>query len=97
MFCIYFKIALKNSNLLFLDGVPHLLKRVKPQFIFCDANVLLSVKNTIDTIGLSAKLFTVNGTMDGFDTIDSLMSATGNEDTFVYDISVFQNHRQKSE
>lgn len=64
--------------------MPHLLKRVTPQFIFCDANVLLSVKNAVDAIGLNAKFFTVNGTMDGFDTIDSLMCATGEEDKFVY-------------
>lgn len=64
---------------------------MKPQFIFCDATVLLSVKSTIDSIGLNAKLFTVNGTIDGFDTIDSLMSETDNEDTLVYALKLLQN------
>lgn len=73
-----------NITSRFPDGVPHILKRITPKFIFCDANVLLSVKNTINTIGLNAKLFTVNGTIDGFDSIDSLMCATGDEENFVY-------------
>lgn len=40
-------------------------------------------------MGLNAKLFTVNGTIDGFDTIDSLMCATGDEDNFVYVATFF--------
>lgn len=66
------------------DGASHIIQRVEPSFIFCDADELLSVKQIIDDIGLSAKLFTVNGSVDGYDSIDELMSATGDEDSFVY-------------
>lgn len=65
------------------DGASHILQRVEPSFIFCDADELLSVKKIIDDIGLKAELFTVNGSVEGYDSIDDLMSATGNEDSFV--------------
>lgn len=56
---------------------------MKPSFIFCDADVLESIKSIINDIGLEAKLFTVNGTLDGYDSIDSLIEETGDEETFV--------------
>lgn len=65
------------------DGASHILQRVEPSFIFCDADELLSVKKIIDDIGLKAELFTVNGSVEGYDSVDDLMSATGNEDSFV--------------
>lgn len=34
-------------------------------------------------IGLKAKLFTVNGSAGGFDSINSLVNETGEEDSFV--------------
>lgn len=73
-----------SNFIIFTDFVPKLLNRIRPQYIFCDADVLWPVKDIIDSIELNAKLFTVNGIVDGFDTIDSLMCATGDEDNFMY-------------
>ncbi|XP_031638217.1 4-coumarate--CoA ligase-like 7 [Contarinia nasturtii] len=60
-----------------------ILQRVRPSIIFCDADVLQTIKKITTEIGLNAKLFTVNGSVDGFDSIDSLMVATGTERSFV--------------
>lgn len=68
----------------FSDGAAQILQRIEPSFIFCDADVLLLVEKITVDIGLNAKLFSVNGKVKGFDSIDSLMSFTGQEDSFVY-------------
>ncbi|XP_055297009.1 probable 4-coumarate--CoA ligase 1 [Sitodiplosis mosellana] len=60
-----------------------LLDRVRPSFIFCDADVLASVKEIVNNIGFSSKFFIVNGWADGYESIDSLMNETGDEDSFV--------------
>ncbi|XP_031637198.1 luciferin 4-monooxygenase-like [Contarinia nasturtii] len=65
------------------DGISTILQRLRPAIIFCDADVLRSIQDTIDGIGLSAKIFTVNKSVDGYDSIDSLMVATDKEDSFV--------------
>lgn len=41
------------------------------------------IKEIIDDIELEAKLFIVNGSADGYDSIDTLMQATGDENAFV--------------
>lgn len=64
------------------DGISTILQRVRPTFIFCDADVLETIRDINNDIGLNAKLFTVNGSADGFDSIDNLMKATGIEDSF---------------
>lgn len=68
----------------FLDGASHILQRVEPSFIFCDADVILPVQKIAHDIGLIARLFTVNNEVKGFDSIDSLIRVTGDEDSFVY-------------
>ncbi|XP_031628671.1 4-coumarate--CoA ligase-like 7 [Contarinia nasturtii] len=65
------------------DGISLILQRVRPTFIFCDSDVLQTIKETTTDIGLNTKLFTVNGSLNGFDSIDSLMVETGTEDSFV--------------
>lgn len=64
---------------------------MRPSFVFCDADVLKSVKAVIDGAELNAQLFTVDEPVDGFDAIDDLMSETHNEDSFVY---VNQRHQK---
>lgn len=59
--------------MLFSDGIDIILERVRPSFIFCDADVLESVKEIVDRIGFSAKFFTVNESVDGYESIDSLL------------------------
>lgn len=66
------------------DGLFEIIERVGPSYIFCDADVLKPVKTIVDNIGRNAKLFTVDASVDGFDTIDNLFSKTGNEDKFMY-------------
>lgn len=56
---------------------------MRPSYIFCDADVLEAIKEIIDDIGVSAKIFIVNGSVDGYDSIDSLMIETGEEQSFV--------------
>lgn len=65
-----------------LDDISKILQRVRPSFIFCDSDVFKSIKEILDDIELKAKLFTVRGTVDGVDTLDSLMVETGEEDSF---------------
>lgn len=67
------------------DGISPILRRLEPLLIFCDADVLIDVKNICSTLALNVKLFTVNGCADGFDSIDTLMSGTdtGTDDDFV--------------
>lgn len=67
----------------FSDDISTILQRLRPSFIFCDADVLESIKEITVDIELIAKLFTVNGSADGFDSINSLVSETGEEDSFV--------------
>lgn len=77
-----------------LDGLSHILGRLEPSLIFCDADVLPKVKEVCATIGVNAKLFTVNGTEKGHDSLDVLMSGNATEDDFVYvlivDSAIFQ-------
>lgn len=56
---------------------------MRPSFIFCDADVLGAIKEIIVDIKLDAKLFIVNGSADGYDSIDTLMQETGDENAFV--------------
>lgn len=66
-----------------IDGASHVFRRVEPSLIFCDADILTDIEKIVNDINLSAKIFTVNGTVEGFDSIDSLMTATGHESSFV--------------
>lgn len=72
----------KLSAAYFLDGISFILQRVRPAFIFCDADVLETINQIIVDIELDAKFFIVNGTTDGYDSIDTLMQETGEEDGF---------------
>ncbi|XP_055297527.1 uncharacterized protein LOC129566039 [Sitodiplosis mosellana] len=65
------------------DGIDVLLDRLRPSFIFGDADVLDSVKEIVNNMGFSSKFFTVNGSADAYESIDSLMNETGEEDSFV--------------
>ncbi|XP_055297897.1 uncharacterized protein LOC129566201 [Sitodiplosis mosellana] len=65
------------------DVIAKILERVRPSFIFCDTDVLESVKKIVNGNGISAKFFTVNGSDNGCDSIDSLINETGEEDSFV--------------
>lgn len=50
----------------------------------------MSVKKLLTEFGFEAKLFTVFGAINGYDTIDSLMSSTDDghdEEQFVYVLS----------
>lgn len=75
------------------DGISVIVQRVKPSIIFCDADVLQSTKEILNDIELNAKLFTVNGSINGIESIDSLVVETGREDTFVYVISKQKEHK----
>ena len=68
----------------FSDGIDAILNRLTPSFIFCDADVLESVKDMIDSIGFNAKFHTVNGSVDGYESIDALTKETGEEESFVW-------------
>lgn len=76
------------SCFFFLDGIVDIFQRIRPSFIFCDSDILDSIKDVINDIELDAKVFTVNESVDGFDSINVLMNETGNEDSFVYVINV---------
>lgn len=76
-----------SLNILFdnVDGLSPILRRLEPTFIFCDADVLLPVEAICTTIGLNVKLLTVNESVEGFDSLDSLTKGTATEDdAFVY-------------
>lgn len=73
----------------FSDGICDIFQRVRPSFVFCDSDIVESIKDIIRDIGLNVKIFTVNETVDGFDSIDVLMKETGNEDSFVYVVRDF--------
>ena len=86
MFKIYSAHVLLQSRLGFVefsDGIRVLLGRLRPSFIFCDADVLNAVKDVINDIGFNAEFFTVNGSADGYESIDALMKETGEEESFV--------------
>lgn len=70
-------------SLLITDGVSPIFQRVRPSFIFCDSDVIEAVNKICLDIGLSAKLFSVDAKVNGFDSIDRILEETGEEDKFV--------------
>lgn len=69
--------------LIISDGIAHILQQVRPSFIFCDSDILETVNGIADKISLNAKLFLVDKQVNDFETIDSLMTRTSDENEFV--------------
>lgn len=64
------------------DCMPMIMKRITPKFIFCDTQVIEAVQRLVDDIGFESKIFIVNGQVNGYDRIESLLLETGKENTF---------------
>lgn len=66
------------------EGLVTILQRVQPIFIFCDTDVLGPVEEKAKKAGIKAIIFTVNGLVPGYDSIESLFKQSGQEHEFKY-------------
>lgn len=60
-----------------------ILEMTKPELVFCEVGVFDMVRKCLMELKLDAKIFTLNGTMDGAESVEELFIETGIEEEFV--------------
>lgn len=73
-----FHSSVKKNQLL------HMLYTTEPNLIFCEASVYDLVVDVLNDLGNHAKVFTLNGTRNGAEAVESLFKETGIEEHFLW-------------
>lgn len=60
-----------------------MLDMTKPKLIFCDADVIGVVQESLKSLNVSTPIYTLGGTVNGARSADELFAETGNEDDFL--------------
>lgn len=65
------------------DEIVHILVKVQPPLMFCDAKLYELLKEALDELKFDIKVFILDGHVEGLESVESLFEETGEEDSFV--------------
>lgn len=63
--------------------IVHMLNITKPKAIFCDADIIGVVKDSLRAVNNDANIFTFCGAEEGSTAVANLLTETGQEDKFM--------------
>lgn len=65
------------------EDIVRFFRKIKPTAVFCEVSACDQLKKALEELSFSIKVFTLSGQVDGFESVESLLVETGEEDHFV--------------